>query len=412
MRLAVFIAAMMCLNAKTNAQTINDYFLAPASSITLNVNQTVTLKIGHLDAKGDITTQKTIDIGITQTPHWMVNGHDISISSNDGDLSPDLTFLTATYKAPPAVPSKNPVAVAVSFHPADSAKELVTLICNITIVDAPYEIDMESEVTGPEGIHFHIKGKSFAILHSFADGTYSLQPSDGTKNMEVQVLEAVAPKMSLVSPKNYNIHYVCNLGNLKKSAAVSAKFTIESFSPRDNMERPIKEEYQTPVGIQAFPVMLNGILRNCVPLTTIVNTANENGTKAAQDMDFVQRLKSHEGDPSYLKTVQGKADLLQMQKFMQEQGRGNLFTNTSQQPTHNNSSDYSKAFVQGMQSTQTNPETDGIAPNTNTPTLMGGEYHLDGTFHTGSTTPMTINIANNSNGFQGSLKINVIKLHN
>jgi hypothetical protein len=65
-----------------------------------------------------------------------------------------------------------------------------------------------------------------------------------------------------------------------------------------------------------------------------------------------------------------------------------------------------------MQSTQTNPETDGIAPNTNTPTLMCGEYHLDGTFHTGSTTPMTINIANNSNGFQGSLKINVIKLHN
>ena len=266
-----------CLMTSLNAQTVNNYFMAPSSSLTLNVNQTATLKIGYINANGDIAPQKKLDIGIEQTPHWMLNGRNASSASNDGHLSPDLTFLTATYKAPAAVPAKNPVAVAVSFHPGDTAKGLVTLICNINIVDAPYEIQMESDVTGPDGIHFHIKGKSYAMLHAFADGTYSLQPSDGTKNMQVQVLEAVAPKMSLVSPKNYNIHYVCNLGNLKKSSSVPAKFTIESFSPRDNMERPIEENYMTPVGVRPFPVMLNGILRNCVPLSTIINTAKENG---------------------------------------------------------------------------------------------------------------------------------------
>jgi hypothetical protein len=193
-----------------NAQSVTYYFLAPSSSLTLNVNQTITKKMGYLNANEDISSQKSINIGLTQTPHLKRNGHDASLHSIDGDLAPDLTFLTATYKAPPAVPAKNPVAVAVTFHPADTAKSAVTLICNVTIADKPYEIDMESEVIGPEGIHFQIKGETFASMHCFSHGTYSLLPVDGTRNMNVEVVEAVAPKMSLVSPKEYNIHYVCN----------------------------------------------------------------------------------------------------------------------------------------------------------------------------------------------------------
>jgi hypothetical protein len=98
-----------------------------------------------------------------------------------------------------------------------------------------------------------------------------------------------------------------------------------------------------------------------------------------------------------------------MQKLMQEQGRGNLFTNNMQQP-NKNTSNYSKAFVQGMQSAQTNPQSFNTPPNANSPTLMGGEYHLDGTFNAGGSTSMTINVTNNANGFNGKLKINTIKL--
>jgi hypothetical protein len=91
------------------------------------------------------------------------------------------------------------------------------------------------------------------------------------------------------------------LGNLKKTASVPAKFTIETFSPRDNMDRPLEEDYETPVGVHSFPGMLNSILRNCVRLSAIVSRAKENGMKAADDMAFVHPLKSHENDPAYLK---------------------------------------------------------------------------------------------------------------
>ena len=43
---------------------------------------------------------------------------------------------TVEYTAPDKIPPRNPVAIAVSFHPSANSKSLVTLICNVTVYPA------------------------------------------------------------------------------------------------------------------------------------------------------------------------------------------------------------------------------------------------------------------------------------
>jgi hypothetical protein len=408
MKRTIAFSLACCLLTSLKAQTVNNYFMAPSSSLTLNVNQTATLKIGYIDANGDIAPQEKLDVGIEQTPHWMLNGRDVSSASNDGHLSPDLTFLTATYQAPPTVPAKNPVAVAVSFHPGDTAKGLVTLICNIKIVSAKYKVVLDGEITGPKGLHFNLHGESYRNLEAFADGTSALVSYDGSKNMHVTVSAAGVPgKMWLVSPKEYNIPVVINVGNTSKSTKVPAKISIETFSP-SKMGRNQAENYWTPAGIKSFPGNISHIFEGTF-YQMAISTANENGVKANHDLAFAQRLKAHEGDASYFKTAQGKADLLEMQKYMQEHGHGNIYSGTLKPPSNSNA--YSKAFVEGMRKTQTDPSSYGTPPDVNNPTVMGGILHFQSTFDTKSKTPTNIfEEASPGGGLHGRINIYVKKL--
>ena len=75
--------------------------------------------------------------------------------------------------------------------------------------------------------------------------------------------------------------------------------------------------------------------------------------------------------------------MAQMQKFIKEHGYGDAYSKTKQAPA--NTSDYSKAFVQGMKNTQNNPASVSTAPG-----VYGGSYHFDGTFNNKSSTCLEI----------------------
>ena len=96
--------------------------------------------------------------------------------------------------------------------------------------------------------------------------------------------------------------------------------------------------------------------------------------------------------------------------YCRNKGTG-IYTVVTRSIQGSGASDYSKAFVQGMRATQTNPQTYGSPPQANTPSVIGGEYHLTGTYNSKSSTPMTIDVTNNAHGFDGKLKITVTKLH-
>ncbi|OQY95824.1 MAG: hypothetical protein B6D37_05030 [Sphingobacteriales bacterium UTBCD1] len=71
-----------------------------------------------------------------QLPEWTVNGQPwTNQNPANGKLSVGLGSDHATYTAPPKIPATNPVVIAVRFQASDTSKEIVTLICSVTIVD-------------------------------------------------------------------------------------------------------------------------------------------------------------------------------------------------------------------------------------------------------------------------------------
>ncbi len=388
--------------AWSKAQTANDYVLIPGNTIILRVNTKMNFAIKWIDNPGSLH-EGTADI--TQTPEWMLNGNSENENSNDGNLKNDLNSEKAVYTAPAKVPAKNPVAVSVRFHPSESDKSIVTLICNVTIVDAQYKVTFEGEITGPEGMHYKLSGESYTNLKPFADGTFGLMPADNSRAMLMTVSDAGIPgKMWLVSPKNYYVPFVMNVGNISNATSVPAKISIESLSPTEMYSsKPLPENFKfAGAGIQklynSMTSMFSGIF-----YPVAVKAGFENGQQSADDMAFIQRLKQHENDPNYLKTAQGKSDLSQMQKMMQNQGRGNLYrSNMATEP--GNITSYNKAFVQGMQATQTDPAAYSNG-NTNTPEVLGGMFHFDGTFNSKNSTAMEITKQADIKDLHGTIKI-------
>ena len=351
MKKIIFLLAFTAVQLTLRAQTVYDYVLTPISA-TLEPNQSLNLEIKKLDSTGDLPqTANDLNVGSATTPVWNLNGSSGSNPSN-GILHPDLTFLKATYTAPAKVPAKNPVAVSVVIHPGSNPKSAVTLICNIRIVKTAYKVTLKGEITGPEGLHYKVDGESYRNLTSYADGTYALVSYDGSKKMHLRVSTAgVAGKYLLINPLEYDIPVVINIGNIRKMFSVPAKVSIESFSPT-KMGGNTAENYWTPKGILNSP---GGISRIFISTfyEIYASSVKETGNQAKKDLPFLERLKAHEGDPSYFQTAQGRADLQKMQKYMQSTGHGNLFNNLQKPSTK--PSAYSKAFVKGMQGTQTNP---------------------------------------------------------
>lgn len=64
---------------------------------------------------------------------WAINAVNAGVQTQWGTLIPGLQPGIYTYKAPSVVPSKNPVAVSVSF--TDEAGQKIILVCNIRIME-------------------------------------------------------------------------------------------------------------------------------------------------------------------------------------------------------------------------------------------------------------------------------------
>lgn len=282
---------------------------------------------------------------------------------------------------------------------------------DITVADAEYKVKMQAEITGPGGIHYKLEGETTASLISFADSTFGLRPTDGTKNMQIKVDAAgVDGKMTLQTPKNYNIPFVINVGNVGKllNKPAKAKISIEAFSPTANNGVTLPEVYQT----QAYPLTLTGNINQmfsaCFMKNTVA-TVQENGTKARQDMEFIQRVRANENNPAYFQSAQGKADMQALQKLSQENGfdLSKMYSGPGKAPAGTSAA--SQAFVHGIQATQSNAAG---APNAYTPTVLGGMFHADGTFNPQSATAMEINENSSDTGeLHGAIKITVEKIN-
>ncbi len=408
MKRITILAGLILIMLGAQAQSAQDYSLSAGSNLTLPIGGSATLNILKFSAAGDPAPANDLGLGATN-PVWMLNGQTGGTNSGEGELHTDLTFLKSTYTAPMQVPARNPVAVSVTFHPSDGSNSVVTLVCNITIVDAAYKVTLNGELTGPKGLHFLLSGVSYTNLKSFADGTASLMPVDGTKNMQIKVSFAGVPgKMVLVNPMQYDIPFVISVGNLKATGTAPAKISIEALSPVSGGVYQA-EYYMTPGGIKPFPGYITHIFTSYFYKNT-VSTDLDNADKASADRSFVERLKSHQNDPAYLHSAQGKADLQAMQKLMQQQGVGTMYASGGNRPA--NASDYSAAFVKGIQGTQQDPSAYATPPGMNTPSVMGGLLHFEGTFNQHSGSALSVSEETTpAAGLKGTIKITIEKTH-
>jgi len=392
-----------------SAQTGYEYALVP-SSATLNCGESITLVIKRIDTTTYLPTQLATEIGVgnVATPVWMINGNSNNLTGSEGTLQPDLTFIKATYTAPAKVPAKNPIAIAVSFQPSENSKTLLILVCNIKIVEAAYKVTMHVNITGADELHWEFTGVSYAKLISFADGTSQLKPVDGTRNMHVHVLSASTKHLKLVGQYDYPIPFTLNIGNIRKPGPVQAVISFDTFSPSENGKNS-SEPYRTQDHIIDLPGMTSHLVQNLF-YDIEANVAQQSKAKYYTELDEVKQIQAHAKEANYWHTPQGKADLLKLQKIMEERGRGDLFqkmnNESSAPPSKANS-----AFVEGMKGTQSHPSAYGIPPMKETPSIMGNFLQFKGTFNNQSATPLNIFQENGINGaLQGSIIIKVEKL--
>lgn len=129
---ASLLSVLPVWNATAQTQA-NDYVLMPGSSFMVPEGGRLTLHILYLSPEGN--PYEGIGKGSeAQAPQWMINGDPVPYhDALEGNLTPQ--FISATYDAPrSALPPKNPVVISASFHPSDTSKELITLICNVQVV--------------------------------------------------------------------------------------------------------------------------------------------------------------------------------------------------------------------------------------------------------------------------------------
>lgn len=131
--LFVFLLVFAGINSYT--QNINNYILLPGSVSILPVDEQMKFAIQWYSTDG--TPHEGVNAySKSQLPEWTINGQPwTSQNPDNGKLVVDLTFEKATYTAPSKIPATNPVVIAVRFHASDTSKEMITLICNVKIID-------------------------------------------------------------------------------------------------------------------------------------------------------------------------------------------------------------------------------------------------------------------------------------
>jgi hypothetical protein len=125
------LAMLLVWNAGAQTQA-GGYVLLPGPSFMVTAGGSLTLQIQHYSESGNVYE----GIGNSdeiQAARWMINGNPVPYQDAfEGNLMPK--FISATYHAPRNLPPKNPVVISASFHPSDTSRELITLVCNVQVV--------------------------------------------------------------------------------------------------------------------------------------------------------------------------------------------------------------------------------------------------------------------------------------
>jgi len=278
----------------------------------------------------------------------------------------------------------------------------------IQVGNETYKVTMDLDITGADDLHWQIKGEVLTKLISYADGTFQLKPVDNTRNMPVHVLSASTAHMKLVGQYDYPIPFTLNIGNIRKPGNVQAKITFDTYSPSVNGQNS-SEPYQTRGGVHDFPGWTSHLVQNLF-YDIEANVAKKSEAPEMIELAEMKKIQAHAKDPNYWHTAQGKAELLKMQKIMEERGRGDLFTKIS-----NSSGKHSKAdssFVEGMRGTQFNPSDYGVPPMKNSTSILGNLLQFTGTFNDQSSTPLRIlQEGNAGSALKGSIVIKVEKIN-
>ncbi len=377
-------------------------FKATADKTKLNVGETTHVHIKIFDCADEKPTpnqQLNVKlgrpkVGIVNNPNIRTNSSGEAVliftAKNEGETTvfPDFTYTAINGKP--------------GYHVLRCGDELKIQVGNET-----YKLTMDVDITGADGLHWQLKGEVITKLISYTDGTFQLKAVDGTRNMPVHVLSASTAHMKLVGQYDYSIPFTLNIGNIRKPGAVQTKISFDTFSPSENGKNS-SEPYQTPDGVHDFPGMTSHLVQNLF-YDIEVNVAKKSEAPEMIELAEVKQIQSHAKDANYWHTPQGKADMLKLQKIMEERGRGDLFQKMSKTSGQHSKAD--SAFVEGMRGTQSNPSAYGVPPMKNTPSIMGNLLQLTGTFNDQSATPLNILQEGNVGGaLKGSIVIKAEKL--
>ncbi|MBS1655171.1 MAG: hypothetical protein JSU05_10020, partial [Bacteroidetes bacterium] len=223
--------------------------------------------------------------------------------------------------------------------------------------DFPYKIIMDAEYTvDGTGRDIKLHGEYISSLKQLGDGTYILEPTDKTRNMNITVQKADAVNADgasgkLITPLQYTIPFLFTVGKMDKQLSEGhAIVYLNTTSPESGQ---VQWLYTTPGGSLTTTYDIdNGTINNTPPGQTIqlipkgsntmfamdavtgldilsnlmadqniaTQNINQNISNEQDQMAFAKRLQAHMNDPAYFKTAQGKADLQRMQSFNQQSG--------------------------------------------------------------------------------------------
>lgn len=394
------------------SQDASNYTMFPAKGATVFTGGKVQISFQYIGTNGALV-KGTSDASMG---NWTIDGKirdqqdpaEGSLRITDG-----LKATTVEYTAPDKVPPRNPVAIAVSFHPSADSKSLVTLICNVTVISG-YKVTADMELTGPDGIHIVLSGECIARLKPLADGTNMLEPVDGKSDMIVTVKKfSMAKGFSLVGPWQYTIPIFISIGKINANEPSHARFVIQRFGT-DQIET-YSANGHTLQEHMIHPLFFNAFIKD------EIQTQKNNIADAEDQKAWAERMQAHRNDPAYFKTPQGQADVKRMQKLQQELG-GNISDpnpqaqqvaqqiaqKAKQDPGYIGSAQYQRDLGKEEMLNQANKDEDGKMPMAKTP--LSGALNVEGSFNAGNSTPLEVTKESTTGGaLHGEIKIRIIK---
>ncbi len=394
------------------SQDASNYTMFPAKGATILTGEKLQISFQYVTTNGNV--MKGTSDGTMGS--WTIDGK-ISDQQDPAEGSLRVTdhFLSSTveYTAPDKIPPRNPVAIAVTFHPSPESKSLVTLICNVTVISG-YKVTAEMQLTGPDGIDIVLSGESITRLKPLADGTNMLEPVDGKSDMIVTVKKfSMAKGLSLVSPWKYSIPIFISIGKINGNGSSQAKLVIQRFGT-DQTETYTANGH-TLQEHMIHPLFFNAFIKD------EIQTQKSNLADAEDQKAWAERMEAHRHDPAYFKTPQGQADVKRMQKLQQELG-GNISNpdpqaeklaqqiaqKAQQDPAYLGSDQYQKDLGKEQMLSQANRDMGGKTPMAKTP--LSGALNVEGSFNASSGTPLEITKESTTGGaLHGEIKIRIVK---